>query len=113
MRPLHPSCSGESIGRWYWRHLGIGVPRNKVRSTLCPCVQPVPWCWAIRSSNCLVLTHLFLCMQHIRTNPVCAHEKTRRSTLCLKSVLPQHKARGRLCSEASFSREQTQPEACP
>jgi len=24
MQRLHPSFSGESIGRWYWRYLGIG-----------------------------------------------------------------------------------------
>jgi len=26
MQRLHSTCLGESIARWYWRHLGIGGP---------------------------------------------------------------------------------------
>jgi hypothetical protein len=50
-------------------------------------VSPIP------SSNCLVLTPLFLCTQHIRMNPVCANERLLRRTPWLKPVLPRREAK--------------------
>ena len=65
MRRLHPRCSSETIGRWYWRYLGVGVPRNTSHptATLAPGSQRGPiqrYCRYVRPIA-PISSPLFLC----------------------------------------------------